>query len=262
MTAGHDDHDVHHHGLHGPLQPEKQKHMQSFQYDEVRLRPAEGSAAQEKTSPPALPFASQPWNEQRRLRLSSLTERTRSRIYILRFVLDILIGYAIGALAVAIHVCTHYFSHLRVQLMLDASSEGMGWLINTSLMLGFLMLALLGVIWQPAAGSSGVPAVVAFLNGCNLQAALSPKVWIVKVRRRPRSQPGHCYRRRTPRTHPNPPFLTLARAPEPRTRTPHLSPARPLLTGPPAHDRWWGSCVPLHRGSPRAPRARWLTSAQ
>lgn len=96
--------------------------------------------------------------------------------------LDILIGYAIGALAVAIHVCTHFFSHLRVELMLGASSEGEGWLINTSLMIGFLLLALLGVIWQPAAGSSGVPAVVAFLNGCNLQAALSAKVWIVKVR--------------------------------------------------------------------------------
>ena len=52
MTAGHDDHDVHHHGLHGPLQPEKQKHMQSFQYDEVRLRPAEGSAAQERKPHP------------------------------------------------------------------------------------------------------------------------------------------------------------------------------------------------------------------
>ena len=159
MTGGHDDHEHHHHGLHGPLQPEKQKHMQSFQYDEVRLRPAARGAPRKREnlipSPP--PFASQPWNEQRRLRLSSLTERTRSRIYILRFVLDILIGYAIGALAVAIHVCTHYFSHLRVELMLDASSEGMGWLINTSLMIGFLMLALLGVIWQPAAGRFSLP---------------------------------------------------------------------------------------------------------
>lgn len=97
--------------------------------------------------------------------------------------LDILIGYAIGALAVAIHVCTHHFSHVRVTLMLDAESEGKGWLINTGLMIGFLMPALLGVIWQPAAGSSGVPAVVAFLNGCNVPNTLTAKVWVVKVRR-------------------------------------------------------------------------------
>ena len=48
-------------------------------------------------------------------------------------------------------------------------------------MLAFLVPALLGVLWQPGAGSSGVPGVIAFLNGCNIPNALTPKVWAVKV---------------------------------------------------------------------------------
>ena len=151
---GHDGHDGH--DGHGPLHPEKQITMESFLFDE-------------------------PWNEIRRERLDRFTNKLKARVYAFRFVMDIIIGYAIGVLAVAIHGFTHWMSHARVAMALEASSEAQGWAINTGLMVCILLPALLGVIWQPAAGSSGVPGVVAYLNGCNLPSTLTPKVWMVKV---------------------------------------------------------------------------------
>ena len=64
---------------------------------------------------------------------------------------------------------------------MGAIDRGAAWLTNTGFMLAFLVPALLGVLWQPGAGSSGVPGVIAFLNGCNIPNALTPKVWAVKV---------------------------------------------------------------------------------
>ena len=63
---------------HGPLHPEKQISMQSLNYDE-------------------------PWNGIRRARLRRLTPSLEKRLYAFRFVLDVLVGYVIGMLAVATH---------------------------------------------------------------------------------------------------------------------------------------------------------------
>ena len=110
-----------------------------------------------------------------------LDAHTKRIIYVLRFLLDLGIGYIIGLLAFFIHWLTHTMSDARVSLTLAAPDRGAAWLTNTGFMLAFLVPALLGVLWQPGAGSSGVPGVIAFLNGCNIPNALTPKVWAVKV---------------------------------------------------------------------------------
>ena len=96
-------------------------------------------------------------------------------------VLDIFIGYAIGGLAVGIHNLTHFLSHFRTETFKDAISQESAWLINTGIMLLYLTPALIGVLWQPAAGSSGVPGIVATLNGCDLPNTLTVQVWIARV---------------------------------------------------------------------------------
>ena len=141
---------------HGPLSLEKLKTYESFQFDEA-------------------------WTEARRKMYLKLDAHTKRIIYVLRFLLDLGIGYIIGLLAFFIHWLTHTMSDARVSLTLAAPDRGAAWLTNTGFMLAFLVPALLGVLWQPGAGSSGVPGVIAFLNGCNIPNALTPKVWAVKV---------------------------------------------------------------------------------
>ena len=145
-----------HSRLHGPLNATKLDGIDSLQFDE-------------------------PWNEEKRRSYGELRKRDTRVIYAAKYMLDLVFGYAIGVLAVGIHNLTHYLSHLRSETFLDATSQGSAWLINTGFMLLYLTPAMLGVIWQPAAGSSGVPGIVATLNGCDLPNTVTIYVWIARV---------------------------------------------------------------------------------
>ena len=95
---------------HGPLSLEKLKTYESFQFDEA-------------------------WTEARRKMYLKLDAHTKRIIYVLRFLLDLGIGYIIGLLAFFIHWLTHTMSDARVSLhsgVLGGPVSGLGGALSFS----------------------------------------------------------------------------------------------------------------------------------
>ena len=64
--------------------------------------------------------------------------------------------------------------------MIIGHSVGLGWLFNVSYSLALVAISAGSVLWlSPAAAGSGVPEVMAYLNGCHLPKARAEPTWVL-----------------------------------------------------------------------------------
>lgn len=70
----------------------------------------------------------------------------------------------------------HLSAQTKTLRTIIASSVGLGWLFNVSYSLALVAVSAGSVLWlSPAAAGSGVPEVMAYLNGCHLPKA---RAWL------------------------------------------------------------------------------------
>lgn len=115
----------------------------------------------------------------------------------LRLFIGPMVGVGCGVAATLLSLLTRQFSEFRfgvIDSVLRAGEDGPVGddgssisSISLAVMLGALAAlalsgaAYLSVLWQPTAASSGIPGVIAFLNGCDVRDALGPKVLLAKL---------------------------------------------------------------------------------
>ena len=94
--------------------------------------------------------------------------RTRRRLYI--WGLYLCLGVAVAVeIVVILHLCD-LIQKQRVKYtdqMLQKEEMLLAWCIWTGSSMALCMIACVLVLWQPAAASSGIPGLIAFLNGVN-----------------------------------------------------------------------------------------------
>jgi len=98
----------------------------------------------------------------------NVTPAIRSRQQLFLWFRYALTGFIVSVvIAVALRICK-YIEYTRVNYTKDALNDGnitMGWLIWVGSSLGLNLVALFLVLLQPAAASSGIPGLIAYLNG-------------------------------------------------------------------------------------------------
>ena len=101
--------------------------------------------------------------------------RTRRRIYI--WGLYFCLGVAVAAeIIVILHLC-EVILKVRVKAtnaQLEDNELLMAWAVWTGSSMVLCMMACVLVLWQPAAASSGIPGLIAFLNGVTPVGGTSP----------------------------------------------------------------------------------------
>eukprot|EP00927_Polykrikos_kofoidii_P083106 TRINITY_DN8430_c0_g1_i1.p1 TRINITY_DN8430_c0_g1~~TRINITY_DN8430_c0_g1_i1.p1 ORF type:complete len:969 (+),score=147.36 TRINITY_DN8430_c0_g1_i1:44-2950(+) len=130
-----------------------------------------------------------PYDREEKERLDKLDFDEQRIISKLRWIMDPVIGVACGIAAVLLRLLTEFFFDLRVNMITRFMVPAGGTvsetcsclLIAVSLAVIMSLVAGAGVAWQPKAASSGIPAVIAFLNGCDVRASLGPNVLSVKL---------------------------------------------------------------------------------
>lgn len=125
-------------------------------------------------------------------RISRREEKLASRI---RQCLNVLVGIGVGIAAVALKAGCNFLSRVRRQLlqsMLAGLEQGTDeWFTDSGAFLAiaaamlitaiFTLLASFMVAWKPPAAASGIPPVLAFLNGCDLTGILGGQVLAAKI---------------------------------------------------------------------------------
>jgi len=105
-----------------------------------------------------------------------------------RHLLNAVIGVAVGFVAVGVRLTYQAISGVRFQVIFQLLGEDSSWVFATqaalaasacTAVLGLAAAAL--VAWQPAAASSGIPGVIAYLNGVDLNHALGSRVLVAKI---------------------------------------------------------------------------------
>ena len=101
--------------------------------------------------------------------------RTRRRIYI--WGLYLCLGVAVAAeIIVILHLC-EVILKVRVKAtnaQLEDNELLMAWVVWTGSSMALCMIACALVLWQPAAASSGIPGLIAYLNGVTPIGGTSP----------------------------------------------------------------------------------------
>merc|ERR1719247_2205269 len=101
-----------------------------------------------------------------------------------RWSLDILVGLVVGAVVVAVSAGYDFMSRLRltaVQHAIDSGGYLQGWLYNVLIVLGYCAVAAALVTWRPSNAGSGIPGVIAFLNGVEVRHLLTTSDLFVKA---------------------------------------------------------------------------------
>lgn len=113
------------------------------------------------------------------------SKHTRKRFAVMAYILPPLVGVASAFIAGAVGKGSHWLAKHRVELILSIMRSGnwfLAWLASFSMMLSLAFAGALPVIfWQRGAGSSGIPIVIALLNGCDLREEFTWKVLLVKT---------------------------------------------------------------------------------
>lgn len=135
-----------------------------------------------------------PIDQQERLRQAGLTHKVHKNARLVRQLINVLVGVAVGLAAVVVAKGSDTIADWRVGLLetlLDKVGGPVGTGDTSRLMLAALvsslvcaslsLVAALFVVWEPRSASSGIPGVIAFLNGCDLRGGLGRKVLISKV---------------------------------------------------------------------------------
>lgn len=110
-------------------------------------------------------------------------EKLATRI---RQFLNVLVGISVGLAAVVVRFGSEHLGNWRRGLFLHMlAPQGREWglatLLGVGLTAGFALVATSFVVMVPAASGSGIPGVLAFLNGVDLRAALRGPVLLAKV---------------------------------------------------------------------------------
>jgi len=112
----------------------------------------------------------------------------------LRHLMNVLVGVAVGIVAVLMRLGYQSITRTRLEVVLhllgqagNASGGAATWLVAktaltaAALTAGLALPASVLVFWRPAAASSGIPGVIAYLNGVDLNPALGGPVLLAKA---------------------------------------------------------------------------------
>lgn len=138
----------------------------------LRLEQAEQAAAPASSSGPESIHLHDVWRPDMGKNLSH-THRgchpTQSWIWILNF----LIAISVAVCSQVVHYGMEILGDLRIYLIdLVLPNVAGAWGINFLTCIGFVAIACKCVEWQPSSISSGIPGVIAFLNGVDLEESL------------------------------------------------------------------------------------------
>ena len=101
-----------------------------------------------------------------------------------RWLLVFFVGLAVGLMARVLYTIMHTLEDLKyatLRHLLNRREVFLAWLFNTVYSSALAFAAAYPVaFWSPEAGGSGVPEVMAYLNGCNVPKVFSLKVFLVK----------------------------------------------------------------------------------
>lgn len=103
----------------------------------------------------------------------------------LRWCIDGIVGVGVGTVASAVHHAVDALETWKAQSVENIiEPNGFCWsalAVSMAFTVVMALLATLLVVWQPAAASSGIPAVIAFLNGIDLRKTFNGRTFIAKV---------------------------------------------------------------------------------
>mmetsp|Transcript_785 Transcript_785/g.2992 ORF Transcript_785/g.2992 Transcript_785/m.2992 type:complete len:256 (-) Transcript_785:35-802(-) len=129
-----------------------------------------------------------PCDRQEQARLAQLNyweERTAKR---LRWCMDPLVALGCAVAAIVLQIVTEVLWDVRLKVInnfltedLTAVNIALACVCGSCVALAFTLTAAAGVAWQPTAASSGIPGVIAFLNGVDWKGALTAGVLPVKI---------------------------------------------------------------------------------
>eukprot|EP01136_Pigoraptor_vietnamica_P020276 Opistho-1_new@68945 len=117
----------------------------------------------------------------------SLKSRTRGTVKfkaVVRWSMFISIGLIVACIYKAIHVVTEHLADAKFDLLgeyVEHENLGVAWIVNTLIMAGLVLVGVGVVLYQPAAGGSGIPEVLAFLNGAAPRRAMDFRTLWCKI---------------------------------------------------------------------------------
>lgn len=89
----------------------------------------------------------------------------------------VLIGLCLGVLGVAFHLGYAQLAKLRMEGYFHFAEQrqwGLAFAVNSAISIAYLILPCAATLWRPVVGGSGIPGLLAFLNGAHVQPSYPP----------------------------------------------------------------------------------------
>eukprot|EP01137_Pigoraptor_chileana_P022069 Opistho-2@86545 len=123
-------------------------------------------------------------NQEYRESIKARTRKTVKFKAVIRWFMFVAIGLIVACIYKAIHVVTEHLADAKFDLLaeyLEHGQSGVAWIVNTIIMVGLVLIGVGVVLYQPAAGGSGIPEVLAFLNGAAPPRAMDFRTLVCKI---------------------------------------------------------------------------------